>query len=94
MHLLVTPNDHGIYPLSAIDPNEIRYDIVGNIALVDADLLDAGTRHPNLVIMKLSGYFKENGCSVRLIEDYSELFTEWSLINENTALPNIVLSIK
>lgn len=81
MHLSAMPNDHGIYPLSAIDPNEIRYDIIGNIALVDADLLDAGTRHPNLVIMKLSGYFKENGCTVRLIEDYSELFTERTLIN-------------
>ncbi len=83
MHLLATPNDHGIYPLSAINPNEIRYDIIGNIALVDADLLDAGTRHPNLVIMKLSGYFKENSCTVRLIENYSELITERTLINSN-----------
>lgn len=83
MRLSATPNDHGIYPLSAINPNEIRYDIIGNIALVDADLLDAGTRHPNLVIMKLSGYFKENGCTVRLIEDYSELFTKRTLINSS-----------
>ena len=26
--------------------------------LVDADLLDNGTRHPNLVLMKIAGYFK------------------------------------
>ena len=87
MHLSVLPNDHGIYPLSAIDPNEIRYDIRGNIALVDADLLDAGTRHPNLVIMKLSGYFKDNGCTVQLIEDYSELYSERALDN-SSSLPD------
>ena len=72
MYLSKKPNGHGIYPLSAINTNEIRYDIIGNIALVDADLLDAGTRHPNLVVMKLSGYFKSKGCTVRLIENYSE----------------------
>lgn len=47
-----------------------NYDITGKIGLIDADLLDNGTRHPNLVIMKLSGYFKEKGCEVELIEDY------------------------
>ena len=26
--------------------------------------------------MKLGGYFKERGCTVRLIEDYSELYTQ------------------
>ncbi len=52
------------------------FSIRGKIALVDADLLDGGTRHPNLVIMKLSGYFKENGCEVHLIEAYSELYDE------------------
>ena len=45
-----------------------RYDIIGNIGLIDADLLDNGTRHPNLVIMKLSNYFKNRGCTVSLIE--------------------------
>lgn len=48
-----------------------NYDVTGKIDLIDADLLDNGTRHPNLVIMKLSGYFKEKGCDVELIEDYS-----------------------
>ena len=55
-----------------------NYAIRGSIALVDADLLDGGTRHPNLVIMKLSGYFKANGCNVHLIENYSELYEETS----------------
>ena len=34
------------------------------IGLIDADLLDKGTRHPNLAIMKLSGFFKANGHTV------------------------------
>ena len=54
---------------------EERFDIRGKIALVDADLLDNGTRHPNLAIMKISGYLKEQGCDVRLVEDYSELYS-------------------
>lgn len=49
----------------------VNYDIKDKVGLIDADLLDNGTRHPNLVIMKLSGYFKEKGCEVELIEDYS-----------------------
>lgn len=53
-----------------------NYDATGDVALVDADLLDAGTRHPNLVIMKLAGYFKEKGCAVHLVESYDELFAD------------------
>lgn len=52
-----------------------RFDIRGRIALVDADLLDNGTRHPNLAVMKISGYLKEQGCDVRLVEDYTELYS-------------------
>lgn len=32
-----------------------------HIGLVDADLLCNGTRHPNLALLKLAGYLKENG---------------------------------
>lgn len=52
-----------------------NFSIRGRIALVDADLLDNGTRHPNLAVMKISGYLKEQGCDVHLVEDYSELYT-------------------
>ena len=45
----------------------------GRIALIDADLLDHGTRHPNLAIMKMSAYFKSNNCSVELVENYESL---------------------
>lgn len=44
-----------------------------NIALIDADLLDGGTRHPNLALLKMSGWHKEQGDHVSLITDYAQL---------------------
>lgn len=44
-----------------------------NIGIIDADLLDNGTRHPNLALMKISGYHKELGDNVQLIEEYETL---------------------
>ena len=51
------------------------------IGLLDADLMDHGTRHPNLALMKLSGYYKELGNEVDLIyksyeevNDFDEIF--------------------
>lgn len=43
------------------------------IGLIDADLLDNGTRHPNLAIMKLSGYHKSLGDETELIENYENI---------------------
>lgn len=43
------------------------------IGIIDADLLDNGTRHPNLALMKISGYFKENGSQVVLLDNYDNL---------------------
>lgn len=44
------------------------------IGIVDADLMDNGTRHPNLALMKIAGYYIENGDQVRLIyESYDEI---------------------
>lgn len=37
--------------------------------MVDADLLDNGTRHPNLAQMKMASFYKSKGCFVRLIFD-------------------------
>ncbi len=42
------------------------------IGIIDADLLDNGTRHPNLALMKISGYYKELDNEVKLIESYDE----------------------
>lgn len=46
---------------------------VMKIGIIDADLLDNGTRHPNLALMKLSSHYKHLGCRVELLEDYVEL---------------------
>ncbi|SHJ10799.1 hypothetical protein SAMN02745163_01321 [Clostridium cavendishii DSM 21758] len=44
------------------------------IGLIDADLMDNGTRHPNLALMKLAGYYKSNGHEVTLIyNNYKEV---------------------
>ena len=34
------------------------------IGIIDADLLDNGTRHPNLALMKISGFMKSQGNDV------------------------------
>lgn len=39
------------------------------VGLVDADLLCKGTRHPNLVLMKLAGYFRDHGIPYELVTD-------------------------
>lgn len=37
------------------------------IGLVDADLLDGGTRHPNLTLMKIAGFLRDNGVRCELL---------------------------
>ena len=39
------------------------------IGLCDADLLDNGTRHPNLVLMKIAGFLFDNNVLFELILD-------------------------
>lgn len=56
--------------MGEIDVSKLPSDNIGKkcfIGLVDADLLDNGTRHPNLVIMKLAGYCREHGFSYELL---------------------------
>ncbi len=43
------------------------------IGIIDADLLDNRTLHPNLVCLKLSGYYKSQGENVSLITDYADI---------------------
>lgn len=44
------------------------------IGLIDADLMDNGTRHPNLALMKIAGYYRDKGNEVKLIfNDYKEV---------------------
>ncbi len=44
-----------------------------NIGLIDADLLDNGTRHPNIALMKISACQRDRGHDTRLILNYDEM---------------------
>ncbi len=46
---------------------------MNRIGIIDADLLDNGTRHPNLALMKISGFLKNSGHEVRLLESYDDM---------------------
>lgn len=71
------------------------------IAIIDADLIGRKRhRFPNLVCMKLSGYYKEQGCEVELKLNFTELtkfdkvfiskvFTDTPVDEEVLALPNV-----
>ena len=54
------------------------------IGLVDADLLCNGTRHPNLALLKIAGYFRDNGYVRGYTDDAScyELITNESNFEE------------
>jgi hypothetical protein len=66
-----------------------------NIGIVDADLLDNGTRHPNLALMKISGYYKGVGHDGKLITKYKNILkydkTYISKVVTFTEIPEWVL---
>ena len=43
------------------------------VGMIDADLIDVGTRHPNLAQMKISSYCKSRGCNVKLLYKTTDL---------------------
>jgi len=46
---------------------------IKKIGLIDADLLDNGTRHPNIALMKISAYMRDKGYKPNLLLDYKHL---------------------
>lgn len=50
------------------------------IGLADADLLDGGTRHPNLALLKIAGFLHDNEIAFELIEDGNEDISKYSLV--------------
>ena len=50
------------------------------IGLVDADLLDGGTRHPNLALLKIAGFLHDNSIEFELIEDSEADVSKYSRI--------------
>lgn len=43
-----------------------------DIGIIDADLIDGGTRHPNIALEKLSGFYKNEGHTVTLLRNYDD----------------------
>ena len=64
------------------------------LGVIDADLLDNGTRHPNLACMKISAYYKEQGWDVKLLESYDDLekydLVSISRVFSFTNIPNVI----
>lgn len=50
------------------------------IGLVDADLLDGGTRHPNLALLKIAGFLHDNNIRFNLIEDSDADISKYDLV--------------
>ena len=50
------------------------------VGLVDADLLNGGTRHPNLALLKLAGFLHDNNIAFRLITDNEEDISKYYAI--------------
>lgn len=68
------------------------------IGIIDADLLDNGTRHPNLALMKIAGYYRDNGDEVKLITSYDEVLGYHELFMSKvfsfTNVPHEILELK
>lgn len=62
------PENEGFHTELLVQSNEKL-----RVGIIDADLLDHGTRHPNLTLLKVAGFCKEYGHNVRLISSYEEL---------------------
>ncbi|MDE6867499.1 MAG: hypothetical protein K2J23_08930, partial [Muribaculaceae bacterium] len=50
------------------------------IGLADADLLDGGTRHPNLALLKIAGFLHDNNIPFELIEEGTQDVSKYSLV--------------
>lgn len=69
------------------------------VGIIDADLMDSGTRHPNLALMKISGFYKSLNHEVKLIyrsydeiKEYDRVFI--SKVFKFTKIPNWVIKVK
>ncbi len=69
------------------------------IGLVDADLLDNGTRHPNLVLLKIAGFLNDNHIPFELILDQKADISSYdriylSRVFSFTSLPELYVNAK
>ena len=81
------PENKGFTTDLIVQPNETL-----RVGIIDADLLDHGTRHPNLALLKISAFCKEHGHSVRLITSYDELMADGNPIITDCDYDILVMS--
>ena len=81
------PENVGFQTDLIVQPNETL-----RVGIIDADLLNHGTRHPNLTLLKISAYCKELGHKVRLICSYDELTKGGTSIENDCNYDLLVLS--
>lgn len=69
-----------------------------NIGIIDADLIDGGTRFPNLALMKISAYEKDLGNDVTLLSSYEKIPSYYkvyiSKVFSYTKIPMEILNCK
>lgn len=61
-----------------------------HIGLVDADLLCNGTRHPNLALLKLAGYFRDNGFIRQEEWLLSSFLSTYKLLTNESSLKDLL----
>ena len=81
------PENKGFKTDLIVQPNETL-----RVGIIDADLLDHGTRHPNLALLKISAFCKEYGHNVRLISNYDELMVNGNPIITDSDYDVLVMS--
>lgn len=81
------PENKGFKTDLIVQPNETL-----RVGIIDADLLDHGTRHPNLALLKISAFCKEYGHNVRLISNYEELMDDGNPIITDCDYDILVMS--
>ena len=62
------------------------------VGLVDADLLCKGTRHPNLVLLKLAGYFRDHRIPYELIIDENADLERYQRVYLSRVFPDFVIA--
>ena len=81
------PENAGFLTDLVVQPHETL-----RVGIIDADLLDHGTRHPNLALLKVSAFCKEYGHQVRLILSYDELMANGNPIITDSDYDLLVMS--
>lgn len=69
------------------------------IGLADADLLNGGTRHPNLALLKIAGFLHDNDIKFQLITDSDANIDEYDYVYISrvftfSPIPNFYLKSK